>query len=154
MSSPVLNSNALGGTLAPGGRVAQDFEALWRDIWRQDHVPPALLELCRLRLAVFVDAPAEFDTACVPGIDPVRIAAVKSGAYATDPSFGPAEQAVLEFAEIYAQDPSAITDELADAVKAHFGEAGLVCLIESLGFIEARIRLGLMFTALAATPAA
>ncbi len=57
---------------------------------------------------------------------------------------------MLEFAEIYAQDPGALTDELADGVKRHFGEAGLVCLIEALGFIEGRIRLALMFTALAA----
>jgi hypothetical protein len=41
-------------------------------------------------------------------------------------------------------------DELADGVKRHFGEAGLVCLIEALGFIEGRIRLALMFTALGA----
>ena len=64
-----------------------------------------------------------------------------------------AEQAVLEFAEIYAQDPGALTDELADGVKRHFGEAGLVCLIEALGFIEGRIRLALMFTALGAVTA-
>ena len=44
-------------------------------------------------------------------------------------------------------------DELADGVKRHFGEAGLVCLIEALGFIEGRIRLALMFTALGAVTA-
>jgi len=38
-------------------------------------------------------------------------------------------------------------------VKRHFGEAGLVCLIEALGFIEGRIRLALMFTALGAATA-
>lgn len=55
-----------------------------------------------------------------------------------------AEHAALEFAEVYGQDPEAITDQLAAAVKAHFGEAGLVALIEALGMIDGRIRLGMM----------
>ncbi len=33
-----------------------------------------------------------------------------------------------------------ITDEAADAVKAHYGDAGLVLLIEALGLIDGRIR--------------
>ena len=59
------------------------------------------------------------------------------------------------------EDSAAVIDEelkraqqkLADGVKRHFGEAGLVCLIEALGFIEGRIRLALMFTALGAVTA-
>ncbi|MGD9598223.1 MAG: hypothetical protein AB7G76_11615 [Steroidobacteraceae bacterium] len=49
---------------------------------------------------------------------------------------------------IYGQDPQAITDELAGAVKAHFGETGLVALIEALGVIDGRIRLAMMLGAL------
>ncbi|MBK7729731.1 MAG: hypothetical protein IPJ33_14905 [Gammaproteobacteria bacterium] len=78
-----------------------------------------------------------------------------TGNYFRDPQFSPAERAVLEFTEIYAQDPAAISDDLADAVKEHFGETGLMCLIEALGFIDGRIRLALIFSTLhtAGTPA-
>ena len=148
-----VTSETLSVALAPGGAMARDFNALWEQLWRQDHVPPRLLELCRLRLARLHGASAE--AAVLRGLerDPGRIEAVLSGRYHGSAYFDAAEQAVLEFAEIYAQDPGALTDELADGVKRHFGEAGLVCLIEALGFIEGRIRLALMFTALGAATA-
>ena len=55
---------------------------------------------------------------------------------------------MLAFTEIYAQGPEFITDELATEITGHFGDAGLVCLIEALGFIDARIRLALVFNRL------
>jgi alkylhydroperoxidase family enzyme len=152
-ANPALTSETLSGALAPGGVMARDFNAVWGQLWRQDHVPPRLLELCRLRLAQLLGASAELDAPRGIERDPERIAALRSGSYHRSARFDAAEQAVLEFAEIYAQDPGALTDELADGVKRHFGEAGLVCLIEALGFIEGRIRLALMFTALGAATA-
>jgi hypothetical protein len=148
-----VTSETVSGALAPGGAMARDFNAVWEQLWRQDHVPPRLLELCRLRLAQLLGAGAE--RAALRGLerDPARIEAVLTGRYHDSARFDAAELAVLEFAEIYAQDPGALTDELAEDVKRHFGEAGLVCLIEALGFIEGRIRLGLMFTALGAATA-
>jgi hypothetical protein len=62
--------------------------------------------------------------------------------------FDAAERSVLAFTEIYAQGPEFITDELATEITGHFGDAGLVCLIEALGFIDARIRLALVFNRL------
>ena len=146
-----VNSETLSVALAPGGAMARDFNAVWEQLWRQDHVPPRLLELCRLRLARLHGASAE--TAALRGLecDPDRIEALLTGRYHASARFDAAEQAVLEFAEIYAQDPGALTDELADGVTGV--EAGLVCLIEALGFIEGRIRLALMFTALGAVTA-
>jgi alkylhydroperoxidase family enzyme len=145
-----ITSDTLAAALAAGGSMARDFEAVWQQIWRQDHVPPSLLELCRLRLAQLHGAQAEFGPRHGIGMDAERIEAVRTGRYAGDPRFGAAERAVLDFTEVYAQDPAAITDDLADAVKQHFGEPGLVCLIEALGFIDGRIRLAMMFSVLAA----
>lgn len=145
-----VTSDTLSAALVAGGAMARDFNAVWEQLWRQDHLPPRLLELCRLRLAQLLGAGAELDALRGLEQDPGRIAALRSGSYHRSACFDAPEQAVLEFAEIYAQDPGALTDELADGVKRHFGEAGLVCLIEALGFIEGRIRLALMFTALAA----
>lgn len=150
-AAAVVTSDTLSDALAPGGVMAQDFNGVWEQLWRQDHVPPRLLELCRLRLAKLHGAGAELDTLRGLERDPARIEAVRAGRYHDSARFDAAERAVLEFAEVYAQDPGALSDELAEDVKRHFGEAGLVCLIEALGFIEGRIRLALMFTALAAT---
>lgn len=143
------NSNSLSVVLAPAGELARDFDAVWDRIWRQDHVPPRTLELCRLRLAVMHGATEEANH-CRHGreVEPQRCAQVRDGSYVSSALFDDAERAVLAFAEVYAQDAAAIDDGLADAVKHHYGDAGLVCLVESLGFIDARIRLAMMFTAI------
>ena len=52
-------------------------------------------------------------------------------------------------AEVYSQDPAAITDEMAEAVKGVYGDTGLVVLIEALGFIDGRIRMARLTNALA-----
>ena len=46
-----VTSDTLSAALVPGGAMARDFNAVWEQLWRQDHLPPRLLELCRLRLA-------------------------------------------------------------------------------------------------------
>jgi len=144
-----LNSHSLSAALQAGGELTLAFDAVWQRLWSQTHIPPAVLELCRLRLAQLHGAAGEVGANTPDAPDAAKRAAVVSGNYA-GPGFSDAERAVLEFTEIYAQDPMAISDELADAVKQHFGEPGLVCLVESLGFIDGRIRLALMFSALRA----
>ncbi|MBK9666388.1 MAG: hypothetical protein IPO61_11765 [Gammaproteobacteria bacterium] len=155
MNVSVLNTQTLPSALAAGGRITEAYEAVWDALWMQPHLSSQLLELCRLRLARFHQAPAELELRRDTGLDPGKADSLLTGNYFRDPQFSPAERAVLEFTEIYAQDPAAISDDLADAVKEHFGEAGLMCLIEALGFIDGRIRLALIFSTLhtAGTPA-
>jgi hypothetical protein len=151
LNNATLNTDTLTTALRPGGAVAAGYDRIWNTIWeRQTHVPVALLELCRLRLARFHGAAAEISLRHDVGLDADKIESLLLGAYFRDPRFSAAERAVLDFTEVYAQDPMAISDELATSVKEHLGEAGLVCLVESLGFIEGRIRLALMFSALQA----
>lgn len=152
-SAHPLDSRSLTAALArSGGELARRHEALWKAIWQQGCVPGPILELCRLRLARLHGAAREFEASPPPGppagVDAGKIAGVLAGRWIREPCFSPAERAALEFAEIYGQDPQAITDELADEVKTHFGEAGLVALIEALGVIDGRIRLGMMLGAL------
>ncbi len=132
--------------------MARRYEALWQGVWQQGHVPASVLELCRLRLAQLHGAARELEASPPPGarvgLDPRKIESLLAGSWTRDSRFSAGERAALEFAEVYGQDPQAITDELADAVKAHFGEAGLVALIEALGVIDGRIRLGMMLGAL------
>jgi alkylhydroperoxidase family enzyme len=152
VNEPALNSHGLSAALQAGGELTRSFDAVWQRLWTQTHMPAAVLELCRLRLGQLHGAPNEIAAATPVVPDAAKHAAVVAGNYA-GPDFSDGERAVLEFTEIYAQDPMAISDELADAVKQHFGEPGLVCLVESLGFIDGRIRLALMFSALQANPA-
>lgn len=152
MTATSLTTTSVAKALQPGGDVAAAYDAVWQKLWDQPYVPAAVLELCRLRLAQLHRVDAELATrqsaAADEGLTEDKIQSLLSGAHLHDPRFSSAELAALEFTEIYAQDPGAIGDEQADAVKAALGEPGLVCLVESLGFIEGRIRLALMFSAL------
>jgi hypothetical protein len=129
--------------LRAGGQMAECFDRAWDSVWQQPHVPAAVLELCRLRLARLhglVEAEAQPRVA----VDAGKRAAVLGGSYARDDRVSPAERAAVEFSEVYAMDAQAITDELAAGVVEHFGEPGLVALIEALGFIDGRMRLARM----------
>lgn len=137
-------SISLDAHLAIAGPAAESFARLWRTLWRQDHLPAELLELCRLTMARLHGDAGEQAAANIElgghAPSPGRRDAVLSGTALDDPAFSPADKAVLLFAEYYWMDPQSITEEAADAVKAHFGEAGLVMLIEALGCIDGRIR--------------
>lgn len=152
MAATVLTTANLARALVPGGEIAAAYEAVWLKLWTQPYVSPSLLELCRLRLAQLHRANAELAVrhafAADAGLTEDKIRSLLAGTHLRDPRFSAAELAALEFTEMYAQDPAAISDEQADAVKFALGEPGLVCLVEALGFIDGRIRLALMFSAL------
>ncbi|MBV6416035.1 MAG: hypothetical protein CMLOHMNK_00562 [Steroidobacteraceae bacterium] len=144
-----LDSFSLTAALGrPGGELARRHEVLWHSLWQQPHVSAQILELCRLRLAQLHGATRELavepPAGLCAGLDAGKRAILLSGNWTRDARLSAAERAALEFAEVYGQDPGAITDELAAAVKAHFSDAGLVALIEALGVIDGRIRLGMM----------
>ncbi|HQR02979.1 MAG: hypothetical protein JSR19_00805 [Proteobacteria bacterium] len=140
----------IGLALNASADVRTAYQAVWDGLWQQRHLPPALLELARLRLAALHQAPRE--AALRPalaestGLDAAKIESTLSGNWYKDAAFSAGERAVLAYTEVYAQDPEAISDELAADVLANYGEPGLVCLTEALGFIDGRIRLALMFS--------
>ncbi|WP_150292853.1 hypothetical protein [Sphingobium estronivorans] len=139
-----LSSVNLDAALSKGGAAAAGLTRLWESLWQQDHVPPALLELCRLNFARLYNDTAELGAAMpylpTDAVTADRRQAVIEGKAHDSALFSEAEKAALFFAEYYWMDAQSITDEAADAVKAHFGEPGLVLLIEALGCIDARIR--------------
>jgi alkylhydroperoxidase family enzyme len=141
-------------TLDPGAspEIGAAYRAVWEALWRQGHLPVTALELARLRLAALHQAQDEMALRppWAAELSKEKVAAALAGHWPRDPAFSAAERAILAFTEVYAQDPEAIGDELAADVKAHFGEAGLVCLVEALGFIDGRLRLTLLFNHLGA----
>jgi hypothetical protein len=144
-----INSDNLHSALAAGNGLAQAYEAVWRRLWDQPYVPAESLELCRLRLSQLHGADADTELRLLVGIGEEKVRAAVAGRYEDSTNFSAFELVALELAEVYAQDPAAISDAMAAEVKKHVGEPGLVCLVEALGFIDGRIRLSLIFNALA-----
>lgn len=139
-----LTSLNLDARLAAAGAAAETFARLSANLWKQPYVSAELLELCRLTLARLHRDEAEIAAAnlhlAAGGCSPAKRAAVLEGRAHRDSTFSAAEQAVLQFAECFGIDAQSITNEVADGVKTHLGEAGLVFLIEALGCLDARIR--------------
>jgi len=143
-----LDTERLRAALLPGGDMARAYEAFCDAVWRQPHLPAGVLELCRLRLAQLHGAAQELalrppDAAGVAGID-AKTASLQGGHWLRDAELTAADLAAIGFTELYAQGAGTITDAAAAEVKQNFGEPGLVALIEALGVIDGRIRLGLM----------
>jgi hypothetical protein len=145
-----LNTHTLSSRLNPTQKALSIYDSLWKSIWGQTSFPTYLLELCRLRLAKLHRADAELAYRHIEtdSLSEEKIQSVINGDYDTAHLFSDAELAVLSVAELYAIDPSSITDHQADAVKNHYGESGFVFLIDALGVIDCRIKLAIIFSAL------
>lgn len=139
-----LTSLNLDRQLAPAGAAAASFARLWHSLWTQQYVTPALLELCRLSLARLHQDESEL-RAANPHVPDGTLTAerrdlVLAGRAFKSPVFSATEKAVLLFAECYGLDPQSIADDVAEEVKSHLGEPGLIFLIEALGCLDGRIR--------------
>jgi alkylhydroperoxidase family enzyme len=129
-------------TIAVLPEIAGAFAELYRALWTQPHIPPETLELCRLRLAQLHRCDVELQRhECALTCDKRE----QLANWNTDSRFADAERACLAFTEVYAMDTQAITDELAEAVKLHFGDSGLVFLVEALGILDGMTRLSLLW---------
>lgn len=139
-----LTSLNLDQQLASAGAAAASFARLWQSLWTQPYVTPELLELCRLLLARLHQDEIELraSNSHVPDgtLTAERRELVLAGRAFKSPLFSPPEKAVLLFAECYGLDPQAIADDVAEELKSHLGEPGLVFLIEALGCLDGRIR--------------
>lgn len=124
--------------------LARARTALRASLWEQSHLPGAVLELCRLRLAQ-LHGSASDNAAAGFAVAEGKRAALRN--WDTSALFDAAERACLSFAEVYAMDAAALTDAQAEAVKAHYGDAGLVALIEALGIFDGAIRVNLLWGA-------
>jgi alkylhydroperoxidase family enzyme len=155
-----MRETAMGGVtsftvdecLAPAGGIATLFADLSARFWDQPHLSAGLIELCRLALAVLHRAPAEqaLRHPAASDLAQSKIDAVLGETWRRSGALSPAEKSALGFTEYYFMDPQSIPDEIAASFLAHFGDGGLVCLVEALGFIDSRIRLSLIYTALGA----
>jgi alkylhydroperoxidase family enzyme len=123
-------------------QIETGFDTLYQSLWTQPHLPAGILELCRLRQAQLHQCEVEWQR-CDAQIAPGKRDALRD--WHSDGRFSDAERACLAFTEVYAMDAQAITDALAQSVKDHFGDAGLVLLVEALGILDGMTRLSLLW---------
>jgi alkylhydroperoxidase family enzyme len=122
--------------------IGDRFEGLYTALWHLPQVPAATLELCRLRLAQLHRSEGDW------ALEEVQVPAGQRSQlrqWPDSPHFDAPERACLALTEVHAIDAAAITDDHADAVKHHFGEVGLVALLQALGVFDGMIRLGLLW---------
>jgi len=118
------------------------FQALYTSFWQLPQLPATTLELCRLRIAQLHRSELDWQMQEVEVPQAQRDELTR---WPASPHFSAAQRACLELTEVHSMDAGAITDAQADAVKAHYGEAGLVALLQALGVFDGMIRLGLLW---------
>lgn len=122
--------------------IAQPFAALYRAFWSLESLPAQTLELCRLRQAQLLGSDLAWRH------EQLGLSAQQREELRNWPSslvYSDAERACLELTEVHTMDARAITDAQADAVKRHYGDVGLVALVQALGVFDALTRLGLIW---------
>ena len=146
--------------LPAAGAGANDFErtfglrpnlyAAWRDFaslfWERRIVPPALLELVRLRIAQMHGMNPRtlrrMTEARDAGFDEARVALLDHW-WKTE-RFDGTERACLHFAEQFVLDPRQLSDEDAARVRESLGDAGLVGFVEALALFDGFTRFQLV----------
>jgi alkylhydroperoxidase family enzyme len=141
-------SEVIAAVLAAHPDVVRHLEEAHEAAWRA--VDPVLLELCRLRLAMLLGCEAELhartEAAVVGGLEEATIAELAR--WPTSPRFGSRERACLTFCEQFVIDVANMPDEVAFAVSAELGPAGLRNFATALLVVEQRQRLRLAWGAI------
>jgi alkylhydroperoxidase family enzyme len=103
--------------------VRDRYRDLDRELWAAGRCDPALLQLCRVRIAELLG-------------DEVN------GAPSPDPEFlGLRERACLAFTEAYVLDPHSVTDEMTAEVLTHLTPAEATALTMALAVFDATTRM-------------
>ncbi len=138
----INNSKNREGVLGEIPALAKNFSNVYEQFWKLPQIPARTLELCRLRLAQLHGSQTEWQRREV-ALDQAIYSKLEN--WPQSSCFSEAEKSCLAFTEVYAMDVQAITDEQAESVKDHYGDAGLVALIEALGFLDGMTRLSLLW---------
>ena len=114
---------------------------------------PAVLQLCRARIATLLGAGAEVAERR-PGAEAARGLVAELPSWPTSPRFTPAQRACLAFAEQFTLDVTGLTDAHAAAVLEHLTPAELYGLVQALLVFDETLRLQLALAALGMEDAA
>jgi AhpD family alkylhydroperoxidase len=118
------------------------FRDLDAALWDPDRVDPALVELCRLRIAQLVGCDAELDIrhdeARAAGLTEAKIAELRS--WPTSEQYTDTDRAVLEFAEKFVIDASSVDDADCAALRAHLADPEIAALTTAVAVFDAMAR--------------
>lgn len=134
----LFKADSMASVVSAHADFASLFEAFESSFVSLPQVPAATIELCRLRIAQLHRNKAEFEREQLSTPSEQR---KNLSDWVEHPAFSDAEKACLALTEVYCIDVQAITDEHADAVKTHFGEPGLVALLQALGLYYGMTRI-------------
>ncbi len=118
--------------------MSEAHDAAW------DAVPPRLLELARLLVALLLHCDAEMAARTV-GVVLDEAVLSELPKWPTSPAFSDAERSVLAFTEQFVTDVASLSDDAAAQVREHLGDAGLNDFTKALLVVEQRIRLRLVW---------
>ena len=97
---------------------------------------PALLELCRRRMAMLLRHGPTLD-------EMTESERVTLAAWPDDPALGSAERAALELTEQFVIDVATATDEQVTGLADHLGDRSVIDFVDALLVVEQRMRLEL-----------
>ncbi len=118
------------------------YRDLYGKLWDDTLVPPALLELCRLRIASLHDCEAErVIRHATAGVTEAQIAALD--AWRTADCFTSVERATLTIADKMCGQVHEVSDEDVAAARQHLSDAQAVTLMLALGLFDAQCRVRL-----------
>lgn len=126
-------------------RAGAAVEAMHLAAW--ETLDPALLELCRRRMAMLHGDSAELERT-PPGAASAEIAAAKRaelGQWPDSAAFSPAERACLAFTELFVADVSSITQSDVNTILGELGPASVYGFVTALLFLDQQQRLRLAF---------
>jgi alkylhydroperoxidase family enzyme len=121
-----------------------------RDALKQAHdaawkaTEPRTLELARLLVALLLHCDAEHQ-ARTPGIEVSDSIIKELPLWPTSAVFTDTERAALAFTEQFVTDVASLSDQTAEALRAHIGDEGLNNFTRALLVVEQRIRLRLVW---------
>lgn len=119
--------------LVPHARATfHDLDAALLD---PEYGDPALVALCRLRIAQIVGAAPEPQSA---HLSDEKVAALRS--WPTSPLFSETDRAALNFAEKYVMDASSVDDADCAALRAHLSDPEVTTLVIAVAMADAMAR--------------
>jgi len=111
-------------------------------LWDPARVDPALVELCRLRIAQLMGCDAELDVrhdqARDAGLTEEKINQLRQ--WPTSPRYSDTDRAVLNFAEKFVIDASIVDDDDCAALRAHLSDPEITALTTAIALFDAMAR--------------
>ena len=130
--------------LAQRRELLELYRRFYATPWDAALVDPALLDLCRRRIAAVHGCDAEAGM-FYAGSNVTAGQEANLDSWETSTHFGPVERAALRVAERIPWNHHEISDHEVEAVREHLGEAGTVALVVALALFDARCRLRIAF---------